>query len=724
MDTKWRRWKIAFSFLAFFLGVSMILSSVLGVLGLRSGAGSFKELFQYLTNKDYQETREFRSSIGESLEMFLTLGAGGDLDWYDDEEERREYYQRDKNLLYVVSYDGQVKETNADDLKLTPPSANAQEGKLPDGYNFLLYFDGKSTEIIKDGKKIDVYGDGYYREASDQWYVPGYGNFTVDEETAKVTVLMAAAKTPKLFLHGAYSEKQQTCWHNNLYWIQDEMERVRKAVLACAVTLLLGAALLAASFTAPLRSGRKEAVRKIAGFTGKIWFEVKALLVLLAALGIFSGFGYESFDLGTTFLAEVYESRIEDIGMVYTGELTSILFQDIFGHPLMILLTVWLVYFGIHDLKFNPKPWRQSLYRRLCKSFRAAELRRPFQNRLARRELLLALAAGITGVTVGVLYVIYAFNSYSGVLVSAVFIILLLGGLAAGVLYHLKCGKELAGDMGALIDQIAAIRAGDLKEPLILPADADLRQAADDLNQIQEGMNEALEERTKSERMKVELITNVSHDIKTPLTSIISYAEILKGEENLPEDIKDYIQILDSKAQRLKTMVQDVFEVSKAAAGQLPIRLEILDFGKLLRQTLADMAEAVERSSVSVRTEIPEELILIRADGQRLYRVFQNLLQNALAYSLDGSRVFVTLKSDGTIASASVKNTSKIEIQGDLDYTERFVRGDESRTDGGSGLGLSIASSFTEACGGSFRIETIADLFVATVEFQRVEEVI
>ena len=139
---------------------------------------------------------------------------------------------------------------------------------------------------------------------------------------------------------------------------------------------------------------------------------------------------------------------------------------------------------------------------------------------------------------------------------------------------------------------------------LSLPEDSDLKAAADDLNSIQEGMEAAIRERTKSERMKVELVANVSHDIKTPLTSIVSYVDILKQEENLPEDVKDYIRVLGEKSERLSAMVQDVFEVSKAASGELKVNLEALDFAKLLRQTLADMAEPIEQSSLSMRVSI------------------------------------------------------------------------------------------------------------------------
>lgn len=238
------------------------------------------------------------------------------------------------------------------------------------------------------------------------------------------------------------------------------------------------------------------------------------------------------------------------------------------------------------------------------------------------------------------------------------------------------------------------------------------------LEDIRHGMAMAVDEQMKSERMKVELIANVSHDIKTPLTSIISYVEILKQEEELPDHIKDYIKILDEKSQRLNNMVQDVFAVSKAASGELPMQMEELDFVKLLSQTMADMEEQIQNSDVTFRTELPNVPVMILADGQRLYRVFQNLFQNAIKHSLKGSRVYVALRTENSLATASVKNTSLQELDKEKDFAERFTRGDQSRTDGGSGLGLSIAQSFTEACGGGFSWETDADLFVVKITFK------
>ena len=214
----------------------------------------------------------------------------------------------------------------------------------------------------------------------------------------------------------------------------------------------------------------------------------------------------------------------------------------------------------------------------------------------------------------------------------------------------------------------------------------------------------------------MELVTNVSHDLKTPLTSIISYAELLE-QEHLEPPAGEYVTILSQKAQRLKGMVQDVFEVSKAASGQLPVSLKRLDLARLLRQTLADMDQPIQESGLQLRTQLPDHSVLIQGDSDRLYRVFQNLLGNALKYSLAGSRVYLTLTVEEGQAVAALRNTSAAELRPGLDYTQRFVRGDESRTDGGSGLGLSIASSFVQACGGQFQVETQADLFTALVSF-------
>ena len=271
--------------------------------------------------------------------------------------------------------------------------------------------------------------------------------------------------------------------------------------------------------------------------------------------------------------------------------------------------------------------------------------------------------------------------------------------------------------LDALLACIEAAGAGRLEGAPPLPPDSDFHGAAEQLSHMEAGLRTALDERMRSERMKVELITNVSHDLKTPLTSIISYTELLQQEEGLPDHVQDYIRVLSDKSKRLQVMVRDVFEVSKAATGNLSVDIKPIDFVKLLRQTLADMGEAIEESGLALRPRLPESPVWIAADGDRLYRVFQNLIGNALKYSLEGSRIYLELTVADGQAAAVLRNTSREELPNGVDLTERFVRGDESRTDGGSGLGLSIASSFVQACGGQFQVETQADLFTALVSF-------
>ena len=306
---------------------------------------------------------------------------------------------------------------------------------------------------------------------------------------------------------------------------------------------------------------------------------------------------------------------------------------------------------------------------------------------------------------------------YNGFLLFILFILAIAGlSLIAAQLWLLRQNRRTAADMDAMLVRIQAAGTGDISTAPLLE-DPDLQAAAEGLDQMEARLKSALEDQMKSERLKLELITNVSHDLKTPLTSIISYAELLRQEENLPDHVRDYIQVLYQKAQRLQSMVLDVFDVSKAATGNLTVTVRPLDFSKLLQQTLADQEEDIQASSLTLRPTLPDGPVWILADGDRLYRVFQNLIGNALKYSLEGSRVYLTLTVDQGKAVATVQNTSRDELPPGVDFTERFVRGDQSRTDGGSGLGLSIARTFTESCGGSFAIQTQADLFTASVTF-------
>ena len=236
--------------------------------------------------------------------------------------------------------------------------------------------------------------------------------------------------------------------------------------------------------------------------------------------------------------------------------------------------------------------------------------------------------------------------------------------------------------------------------------------------EINRGFSESLEEQMKSERMKIALVTNVSHDLKTPLTSIISYVDLLSKEEGLSETARDYVRILADKSNRLKNIVSDLFDLAKSTSGDISLELESLDIKKLIEQTLGDMEDEIEKSDIQVVAKLPEHPVMIMSDGKKLYRVFQNLLDNALKYSLKGTRIFVELTEDKGKVSAYVKNIAGYEMNFTSDEVlQRFTRGDKSRTTEGSGLGLSIAESFTNVCGGDFKVDIEGDMFKVALIF-------
>lgn len=238
-------------------------------------------------------------------------------------------------------------------------------------------------------------------------------------------------------------------------------------------------------------------------------------------------------------------------------------------------------------------------------------------------------------------------------------------------------------------------------------------------NDINRGFNDSLEEQMKAERMKVALITNVSHDLKTPLTSIISYIELLDKEEALPDTAVDYVKVLKDKSQRLNTIVSDLFDLAKSTSGAIKLDLEKIDLKKLIEQTLGDMEDKISKSDVNIKLKLTDAPVYIYADGKRMYRVFQNTIDNALKYSLCGTRIFIELDIIEDKVLAVIKNVAGYEMDFTAsDILERFTRGDKSRTTEGSGLGLSIADSFTRVCGGDFKVDIDGDMFKVTISFR------
>lgn len=243
---------------------------------------------------------------------------------------------------------------------------------------------------------------------------------------------------------------------------------------------------------------------------------------------------------------------------------------------------------------------------------------------------------------------------------------------------------------------------------------------AKDINSLSEGLENAVDEMLKSEKLKTELISNVSHDIKTPLTSIITYVDLIKKEDVQPENVKEYIEVLDQKSQRLKTLTDDLFEAAKATSGVMKMDATQIDLGSLVNQAIGEFSEKLEKLDLDIRNNIEGDTLYVMADGKLTWRIMENLLGNVSKYALTGSRVYIDAKDMGNTILLTVKNISNTELNISADVLmERFTRGDQSRNTEGSGLGLNIAQSLANLQGGNFHVEIDGDLFKAILELPK-----
>lgn len=283
-------------------------------------------------------------------------------------------------------------------------------------------------------------------------------------------------------------------------------------------------------------------------------------------------------------------------------------------------------------------------------------------------------------------------------------------------------GYKLVNDYEAIADGVRKVKDGNLNHKIQVKTKGELKELAEDINQVSGGLQEAVGKELIAERMKTELISNVSHDIKTPLTSIITYVDLLKKEDIANEKAKEYIQILDAKSARLKVLTEDLFEAAKATSGSMEVHLEKVDFCSLIKQGLGEFHSKIQEKNLEIRCDIPEQPVMILADGRLMWRVYENLLTNLVKYALPGSRVYLQLTKDNAKAYLTMKNISAYELNIPADeLMERFKRGDDSRHSEGSGLGLNIASSLVELQNGSFHIHVDGDLFKTMVELPLVE---
>ncbi len=493
-------------------------------------------------------------------------------------------------------------------------------------------------------------------------------------------------------------------YQHNFYirWYSVSYSSPLWATYALSLGLLAGAALAAYLYLHFFRSRadgwKKLKVRALdqlsaelllaaAILTGFLWVgELRSVVFQSESLaGFFVFYGLESLTLGCALL-------FFPLALLFLGCLILLIRRRLLG--------IW-----------GDTSWICRLYRRWQKST-------PFEKQLRTKYLLsFTLMAG--GILLGIVC-FYLLSTWYGA--DELIILGLISEFLTFLAAAWALNNRLYTDLGQLLGQIGAMAGGDLSIRTSLDARSDLYPASCQLGEISESLQTILDKQMRAERMKIDLITNVSHDLKTPLTSMIGYVDLLK-QEPLSDAAQDYVEVLSSRMESLKDMIQDIFDLSKSTSGTAELHLETLDMKKLLEQTLGDMEDAIKSSGMVIREAMPEMPLKFTGDGKKMYRVLQNLIGNALKYSLAGTRIYIIAERRASQVQVTIKNTAAYE----MDFTseeimERFARGDKSRNTEGHGLGLAIAESFVKNMKGGLQVTVDGDQFKVQLTFPVVEE--
>jgi signal transduction histidine kinase len=662
-----------------------------GYYGEITEASSAESSSKKLENEDPNDTTDIDDS-----EYFTRL-----------ERIQRRLLEEESNLIfYAENLKTGEKITNS-----TPDSkilVNNSPSMLQ-GYDYYLYFNGKDFIVENEGKKFNLYsenmqsGFGYQNLWFWGYFSDNISDKMPDLEECRIILMVKENLTSN---HGRFYQIERRVLHDKL------------GLIFIAALFFIGLGILILSFVR--RKQKHQFDKRLADILGKLWLEVK---IMISFIMVWQFIYFEK--ASGIYIYEFFRS------------------QDSIFNLITYIVVGWWVYFILIDMFLNRRKFfSHNSINSLIKSYKTFEDKKPFQKKMFLRlymiigtEAILVFLTGISSIAVA--------NRGAG---APYFALLFIISVIAGVYLLYRYGRHYRQtilDIGTITDGIQFMKNGNINFDLDIKPGGDMYSMSQDLKDLQEGVNIAVNERMKSERTKVELITNVSHDLKTPLTSIISYTDLLAKEEGLPDHVKEHIAILQKKSERLKTLITDLFDLSKATTGEIAVDFEKLDLGKLVQQTLADLEEEISKSGLIFKVKIPEQPISIVSDGKKLYRVMANLISNTIKYSLLGSRVYIDVslceinednrnnkdssnnknsengyEVNPVKAAVTIKNIANYEMNFDKDEViERFVRGDKARSSEGSGLGLAIAQSFTKVCAGKLDIKIDGDLFKVTLSF-------
>ncbi|MFK9091053.1 sensor histidine kinase [Bacillus salipaludis] len=441
-------------------------------------------------------------------------------------------------------------------------------------------------------------------------------------------------------------------------------------------------------------------------YYNKIPIDIRTIFFLIAVIGAFIAIYVISDQL-----IYVYENPYDGVEMVIGLIIASFIASLIFIQWNYLMTE-------IKDWPNVKKQWEKALlhmaYRKMRELFQRSRksLTEAFLNQSTGTQLFILLAI-VFGMGLAAIVII----------IHPIFIVFYLFLLAVIGIPMVMIMVNKIGYLNRIVEKTNELAAGRLGENLQVTGNSVLTKLADNINLLKQGVKTSQNEQAKSERLKTELITNVSHDLRTPLTSIITYTELLKTADVSSDERIAYLEIIDRKSKRLKVLIDDLFEVSKMASGNIELKKDKVDLVQLLQQALAEYDETINESNLQFRVTKPEKPVYSFVDGQKLWRVFDNLIGNILKYSLVHSRVYIGVSTLDGLAIITFKNVSKYELnENSNELFERFKRGDTSRHTEGSGLGLAIAQSIVDLHDGRLEIETDGDLFKVKISLNLVIE--
>lgn len=495
MVTKLKKWNIVISFLMFFIGLNLFLTAIFTSIQKLSYGNSFLEEFSSIMERDYQKTQSFKYYISDYLEKFLCISIDAPIinyydyfysenkndltaesetivekgiqgnyyynNYYDSEysnpernkkiaEQYHNSIKTDKNILYCIVKDGKILYQNTEHVTLSD-----SYDSLPEGYNFLLYFDGKQVKIIKDGIEADVYGSGYYKD-NHQWYVPGYDNFPVDSSLEDVRIYMAVAQHPMNYITTNYNNYNSNWQQNSLYWLAYNLDNTRSTLKRSSMYGAIGLLLLLLSMI--LHKYKRQAHHFIAKFTGKLWYEIKIILLFFVICYVLYTYRYFIQELAWEFKTE---------GTFYLS--FSNILLTLFQHTGAFLTLFWFLYFFFYDAYYNKKAWNHSITRKICHLFNTKALSLPIQKQMILYycpAFILSLVLGTTSIFI--LGLLCINKNYIGTIWYILFFIMIfLFSLLIGMqIRYIKTARTFVTDTQLLTEKLHPSTMVSLQIPL------------------------------------------------------------------------------------------------------------------------------------------------------------------------------------------------------------------------------------------------------------------